>query len=61
MTATTSSDDLLEHDQDERTPFIDGNTVKVAAPEQRRQIGVVSAVFIIFNRIIGTGYVWLLP
>lgn len=27
-------------------------------PEKRRQIGLVSAIFIIFNRIIGTGYVY---
>lgn len=26
--------------------------------DSRRQIGIVSAVFIIFNRIIGTGWVW---
>ncbi|KAG6829046.1 hypothetical protein H0H92_005877 [Tricholoma furcatifolium] len=27
---------------------------------ERRQIGVISAVFIIFNRIIGTGIMWLI-
>lgn len=26
-----------------------------AVPEQKRQIGLVSAIFLIFNRIIGTG------
>ncbi|KAG6809376.1 hypothetical protein H0H93_015855 [Arthromyces matolae] len=27
---------------------------------KRRQIGLVSAVFIIFNRMIGTGFMWII-
>lgn len=36
----------------ESIKFVDNSNV-----ENRRQIGLTSAIFIIFNRIIGTGYV----
>lgn len=35
--------------------YTDEGNVFEATPEDRRQIGVVSASFLIFNRVIGTG------
>lgn len=35
--------------------LIDTSSVTEQCPEARRQIGVVSASFLIFNRIMGTG------
>lgn len=37
------------------TNWSDEGNVFEATPENRRQIGVVSASFLIFNRVIGTG------
>lgn len=38
-----------------RLTCADEGNVFEATPEDRRQIGVVSASFLIFNRVIGTG------
>ena len=38
-----------------RYRYTDEGNVFEATPEDRRQIGVVSASFLIFNRVIGTG------
>ncbi|KZT28176.1 amino acid transporter [Neolentinus lepideus HHB14362 ss-1] len=50
-TADVTTGEGRYHDEDD---WNDGETLS-EAPESRRRIGVVSAIFLIFNRIIGTG------